>query len=213
MRLSASVVMLSAALSAALTREQVVNPLISIATKSNALIPKVKQVNAINTPLRIIGQGPWPSILTGLDEIITTEKTLALVLDDQEPYFPGFNIAYAVQAFSDELCERQRDLLMNLTEKADTILDVSLVVEKEVSEKLRSTEGYIDVCAVSESRVPLLFVTVSVCRCHALPPLPLLLNFLAGYVEFVRWLTWLDVSPSGYLRLVRDRSDGQKSRG
>jgi hypothetical protein len=70
-----SALALSVPIAAQLTPAQVVQNIQMITQKSQALQAPATSITIINGPLIIIGQGPFPQIITGFVDIVSTATT------------------------------------------------------------------------------------------------------------------------------------------
>jgi hypothetical protein len=52
--------------------KQIVDNLKSLTEKSQKLQAPAQSITIINGPLVVVGQGPFPSIITGLTDLVTT---------------------------------------------------------------------------------------------------------------------------------------------
>ena len=59
----------------ALSPAQIVSNIQMLTTKSQALQQPAQQISIINGPLIHIGQGPFPQIITGFTDIVSTATT------------------------------------------------------------------------------------------------------------------------------------------
>jgi hypothetical protein len=65
----------SAPIMAQITPAQVVSNIQMITQKSQALQAPAQSITLVNTPLILIGQGPFPQIITGFTDIVSTATT------------------------------------------------------------------------------------------------------------------------------------------
>lgn len=66
---------LATPIAAAITSTQMVDNIKMITTKSQALQAPAQSITIINSPLIVIGQGPFPPIIAGFTDIISTVTT------------------------------------------------------------------------------------------------------------------------------------------
>jgi hypothetical protein len=76
---------LAAPISAALTATQMSDNIKMITIKSQALQAPAQSITIVNGPLIIIGQGPFPEIITGFQDIITTVTTAIAQMQGSKP--------------------------------------------------------------------------------------------------------------------------------
>lgn len=74
---------------AQITPAQVVKNINMITQKSQALQAPAQSITIINGPLVIIGQGPFPQIITGFTDIVSTAVTAIGQMQGMEPVPAG----------------------------------------------------------------------------------------------------------------------------
>jgi hypothetical protein len=74
---------------AQLTPAQVVSNINMITQKSQALQAPAQSITIINGPLIIIGQGPFPQIITGFVDIVSTATTAIAQMQGMAPVPAG----------------------------------------------------------------------------------------------------------------------------
>jgi hypothetical protein len=109
---------------AAITPAQVVENLRMLTTKSQALQAPAQQINVVNGPLIIIGQGPFPvrvaqlhsnilysrltteqQIIVGFSDIITTTTNAIATMQGSAPVKAGADADAIFDAFREVCCE------------------------------------------------------------------------------------------------------------
>ncbi|KAK4141745.1 uncharacterized protein C8A04DRAFT_30586 [Dichotomopilus funicola] len=75
--LFAGAAILAAPIMAALSPEQIAAGINSITEKTQALQAPAQSITLVNAPLIIIGQGPFPEIIAGFADIVSTATSLA----------------------------------------------------------------------------------------------------------------------------------------
>lgn len=86
---------------AQITPAQVVQNINMIAQKSQALQAPARSITVINGPLIIIGQGPFPQIIAGFTDIVSTTATAIAQMQDMEPVPAGQPSDQIFDAFRD----------------------------------------------------------------------------------------------------------------
>jgi hypothetical protein len=94
---------LSAPIAAQLTPAQVVSNIQMITQKSQALQAPAQSITIINGPLIIIGQGPFPEIIRGFTDIVSTATTAIAQMQGMPPVPAGANADNIFNAFR-EVC-------------------------------------------------------------------------------------------------------------
>jgi hypothetical protein len=80
--LATAALALAAPISAAITPTQVVDNIKTLTAKSQALQAPAQSISIINGPLVIIGQGPFPKIIVGFQDIVVTGTTYISQMGD-----------------------------------------------------------------------------------------------------------------------------------
>jgi hypothetical protein len=92
-------VALSAPVAAVLTPAQIVSNIQMLTTKSQALQAPAQSITIINGPLIIIGQGPFPQIIAGFADIISTATTAITQMQGTPPVPAGTDADAIFDAF------------------------------------------------------------------------------------------------------------------
>lgn len=90
---------LAAPISAALTPAQIVDNIKMLTTKSQALQGPAQSITIINGPLIVIGQGPFPQIIAGFTDIVTTTTTAISQMQGTQPVKAGADADAIFDAF------------------------------------------------------------------------------------------------------------------
>ncbi|KAI1177988.1 hypothetical protein F4777DRAFT_156829 [Nemania sp. FL0916] len=152
-------VALAASASAALTAQQISDGIKSITTKSQQLQGPAQSITIVNAALIVIGQGPFPTLIAGFTDIVSTATTLASQLDgtapiqkrekeharDLSPRGPDADLVF--NSFR-EFVRVHQALLSILIGKAG-ILEQLPVVGPPVAAVLRQVEGVVDSIAIT----------------------------------------------------------------
>jgi hypothetical protein len=70
---------------AAATPQQIADGIRAITQKSAALQGPAQSITILNAPLIVIGQGPFPAIIAGFQDIVSTATVLAGQLEGTQP--------------------------------------------------------------------------------------------------------------------------------
>ncbi|GAP84402.1 hypothetical protein SAMD00023353_0702220 [Rosellinia necatrix] len=158
-KIFAGIAMASTAM-AALTPQQIADGIRLITQKSQALQAPAQSITALNGPLIVIGQGPFPQIIAGFTDIVSTANTLIAQLPGTSPItkrdekeHPRDLIARGPDAqlvrgvFLQFVAVHQA--LLNILIGKAGLFSVVPVIGQPVATVLRSVEGVVDSIAVS----------------------------------------------------------------
>jgi hypothetical protein len=90
---------LAAPISAAITPAQTVENIKMLTSKSQALQAPAQSITIVNGPLIVIGQGPFPQIIAGFTDIVTTVSTAIAQMDGSLPVKAGADSDAIFDAF------------------------------------------------------------------------------------------------------------------
>ncbi|KAI8625350.1 hypothetical protein F5Y19DRAFT_450410 [Xylariaceae sp. FL1651] len=150
---------------AAATPQQVADSINSLTQKSQALQNPAQSITLINAPLIVIGQGPFPQLITGFTDIVSTATVLVSQLQGFGPVQKRAVHArdFSVEERGLEARGPDADLIFNafrgfvrvhqellniLIGKAG-ILEKVPVVGQPVATVLRQVEGVVDTIAIT----------------------------------------------------------------
>ncbi|KAK5624883.1 hypothetical protein RRF57_000599 [Xylaria bambusicola] len=148
---------------AALTPQQIVDGIRLITQKSQALQAPAQSITVLNGPLIAIGQGPYPTIIAGFTDIVSTANTLIAQLPGTAPITKRSEAderehpkdliargpdAQAVRAAFLNFVAVHQALLNILIGKAG-LFSVVPVIGQPVATALRGVEGVVDSIAIS----------------------------------------------------------------
>ncbi|KAL2194703.1 UVI-1 [Corynascus similis CBS 632.67] len=155
--LVAGAALMAASVLAAATPQQITDGIRMITQKSQALQPVAQSITVLNAPLIVIGQGPFPTLITGFTDIISTANALITQLPGTDPIQKrnvpsritrrGPDADLVFQSFR-EFVRANQDLLNILIGKADILTKVP-VVGQPVATALRGVEGVFDTIAIT----------------------------------------------------------------
>ncbi|KAH7084179.1 hypothetical protein FB567DRAFT_550204 [Paraphoma chrysanthemicola] len=112
-----SLLAIAAPIAAQSPSAQIVANLELLTSKTEALQPIASSISIINGPLIIIGQGPFPQIISGLQDIVTTAGEANGQIEIGHPIAKGEDadaVFWAYKAFA----TAHQSLLTTLTERA-----------------------------------------------------------------------------------------------
>ncbi|KAI0503010.1 UVI-1 [Xylaria bambusicola] len=131
---------------AALSPAQIADGLKRVTDLSQQLQAPAQSITIVNAPLIVIGQGPFPQIIRGLTEIVTTASVTIAQLDGTSPITAEADATLIFNAF--RAFVRVHQALLNiLIGKAGIITSVP-VVGQPIAAVLRQVEGVVDTIAI-----------------------------------------------------------------
>ncbi|KAI2633414.1 hypothetical protein GGS21DRAFT_134270 [Xylaria nigripes] len=144
---------MAASAMAAATPQQIADGIKSITQKSLALETPAQSITIVNAPLIVIGQGPFPTIIAGFTDIVSTASMLASQLGAAKRSVPekvhardlmkrDADADLVFDAFR-EFVGVQQNLLNILIGKAGPLTSVPMVGQP-VATVLRGVEGVVD---------------------------------------------------------------------
>ncbi|KAK3988382.1 hypothetical protein QBC44DRAFT_292940 [Cladorrhinum sp. PSN332] len=132
---------------AALTPAQIIDGINALTTKSRALQTPAQSITLVNSPLIVIGQGPFPKLIVGFTDIVTT----ATVVINQSPGTPKITSATDAAAVADSfrnfVIVHQK--LLNILIGKSGLLTQLPFVGPPVAAVLRQVEAVVDTIAFS----------------------------------------------------------------
>ncbi|KAI0543528.1 UVI-1 [Xylaria curta] len=142
---AAGAVMAASAM-AALTPAQIASNLKTITVQSQNLQVQAQSITIVNAPLIVIGQGPFPKIISGFTQIVTTATVTINQWDGTAPITADADVQLVFSAFRTFVRVHQ-ELLNILIGKAG-ILEQLPVVGPPVAAVLRQVESVVDTIAI-----------------------------------------------------------------
>ncbi|RWA14324.1 hypothetical protein EKO27_g816 [Xylaria grammica] len=160
-KIFAGLAMASSAM-AALSPQQIADGIKSITTKSQALQAPAQSITILNAPLIAIGQGPFPTLIAGFQDIVSTGNTLIAQLagtgpitkrDEKEhardlsPRGPDADLVFG--AFREHLqFVAVHQALLNILIGKAGLLEKIPIIGQPVATVLRAVEGVVDTIAI-----------------------------------------------------------------
>lgn len=95
---AAGALMASSAM-AALSPQQIADGLKTITDQSAAIKNPAQSITIVNAPLIVIGQGPFPQIISGFTKIVTTATVTISQLDGTQPITSEADATLVFDAF------------------------------------------------------------------------------------------------------------------
>jgi hypothetical protein len=130
---------------AALTPIQMADNIKMLTTKSQALQAPAQSITIINGPLIVIGQGPFPVIITGFTEIITTVTTALAQMEGSTRVPAGASSTLIFDAFREFV--RVHQVLLNILIGKAGLFNTVPVIGSPVAAVLRQLEAVVDTVA------------------------------------------------------------------
>ncbi|TRX98471.1 hypothetical protein FHL15_000545 [Xylaria flabelliformis] len=142
---AAGAVMAASAM-AALTPSQIADSLKTITVQSQNIQVQAQSITIVNAPLIVIGQGPFPKIIAGFSQIVTTATVSINSWDGTAPITTDADAQLVFSAFRTFVRVHQ-ELLNILIGKAG-ILEQLPFVGPPVAAILRQIESVVDTIAI-----------------------------------------------------------------
>ncbi|KAH7041604.1 UVI-1 protein [Microdochium trichocladiopsis] len=137
----------SDAVQAALTPAQMVSNIQVITQKSMALQGPAQQISIINGPLIVIGQGPFPALIVGFTDIVSTATTAITQMQGSEPVTAAADATAIFEAFREFV--RVHQALLNILIGKAGLFNTIPFVGQPIAAVLRQVEGVVDTIAFS----------------------------------------------------------------
>ncbi|OLN93971.1 hypothetical protein CCHL11_03473 [Colletotrichum chlorophyti] len=129
----------------ALTPQQIVSNIQMLTSKSQALQAPAQSITILNGPLIIIGQGPFPQIIAGFTDIITT-VTVAIAQMQGTPVITVEADATAIANTFREFV-RVHQVLLNILIGKSGLFSTVPIIGQPVAAILRQLESVVDTIA------------------------------------------------------------------
>ncbi|KAK2755043.1 hypothetical protein FQN54_006571 [Arachnomyces sp. PD_36] len=144
-KIFAGAVMATSAL-AALTPQQIVDGIGSLTSKAQEIQAPATEISIVNAPLIIIGQGPFPPIITKYTEFITISNTLIGQFHGT-PQITGPDATKVFEAYREHV--RVHQATLNILIGKAGILQKVPFVGAPIAAVLRQVEANLDTIAVT----------------------------------------------------------------
>ncbi|TDZ31637.1 hypothetical protein C8035_v001861 [Colletotrichum spinosum] len=131
----------------ALTPAQIVDNIRMVTTKSQALQAPAQSITIVNGPLIIIGQGPFPQIVVGFTDIVSTVTTSLAQMQGTPPVPAGADADAIFDAFREFV--RVHQALLNILIGKAGLFNTVPFVGQPVAAVLRQVEAVVDSIAFS----------------------------------------------------------------
>ncbi|EHK97582.1 UVI-1h [Glarea lozoyensis ATCC 20868] len=127
------------------TPAQVVQNIQLITQKSQALQTPAQTINILNGPLILIGQGPYPQIIVGFTDIVTTATTALAQMKGMAPVPAGAESDAIFNAFREFV--RVHQVLLNILIGKAGLFQTVPFIGQPIAAVLRQIEGVVDTVA------------------------------------------------------------------
>jgi len=125
------------------TPAQVVDNIRMLTQKSQALQAPAQSINIINGPLILIGQGPFPQIIVGFTDIVTTTTTALAQMNGMAPVPAGAQSDAIFDAFREFV--RVHQVLLNILIGKAGLFSTVPFIGQPIAAVLRQIENVVDV--------------------------------------------------------------------
>jgi len=138
-------VALSVPIAAQLSPAQVVSNIKMLTSKSQALQAPAQSITVINGPLIIIGQGPFPQIIAGFSDIVSTATTAIGQMQGMPPVPAGADSDAIYDAFREFV--RVHQVLLNILIGKAGLFNTVPFIGQPLAAILRQIENVVDTIA------------------------------------------------------------------
>jgi len=138
-------VALSVPIAAQITPAQVVSNIRMVTQKSQALQAPAQSITIINGPLIVIGQGPFPQIIAGFADIVSTATTAISQMQGMPPVPAGADSDAIFDAFREFV--RVHQVLLNILIGKAGLFQTVPFIGQPVAAVLRQVESVVDTIA------------------------------------------------------------------
>jgi len=129
----------------ALTPAQIVSNIQMITQKSQALQGPAQSITIINGPLIVIGQGPFPQIIAGFTDIVSTATTAIAQMQGTSPVGADADSDAIFNAFREFV--RVHQVLLNILIGKAGLFNTVPFIGQPVAAVLRQIENVVDTIA------------------------------------------------------------------
>lgn len=138
-------VALSVPIAAQITPAQVVSNIRMVTQKSQALQAPAQSITIINGPLIVIGQGPFPQIIAGFTDIVSTATTAISQMQGMPPVPAGADSDAIFDAFREFV--RVHQALLNILIGKAGLFNTVPFIGQPLAAVLRQIENVVDTIA------------------------------------------------------------------
>ncbi|USP79085.1 uncharacterized protein yc1106_06359 [Curvularia clavata] len=136
---------LATPIAAALTPAQVADNIKTLTSKSAALQAPAQSITIINGPLIVIGQGPFPQIIAGFTDIVSTATVAISQMEGSSPVPAGADADLIFEAFREFV--RVHQVLLNILIGKAGLFTTVPFIGQPVAAVLRQVEAVVDTIA------------------------------------------------------------------
>ncbi|KAL6704378.1 hypothetical protein ACN47E_008230 [Coniothyrium glycines] len=136
---------LATPIAAALSPEQMVTNIKEVTRKSQALQGPAQSITIVNGPLIIVGQGPFPQIITGFVDIVSTVTVAISQMEGSAPVPAGAQSDAIFEAFREFV--RVHQALLNILIGKSGLFATVPFIGQPVAAVLRQIENVVDTIA------------------------------------------------------------------
>lgn len=129
----------------ALTPAQIVDNIRMLTSKSQALQAPANSITIVNGPLIIIGQGPFPRIIAGFTDIVSTATTAIAQMQGSAPVTTAADATAIADAFREFV--RVHQVLLNILIGKAGLFQTVPFIGQPVAAVLRQIESAVDTIA------------------------------------------------------------------
>ncbi|GKT86138.1 UVI-1 protein [Colletotrichum tofieldiae] len=129
-----------------ITPAQVVDNIRAVTTKSQALQAPAQSINVLNGPLLVVGLGPFPPIIAGFADIVTTATAAIVQMQGMAPVPAGRQSDLIFEAFREFV--RVHQVLLNILIGKAGLFNTVPIIGQPVAAILRQIEAVVDTIAL-----------------------------------------------------------------
>ncbi|KAK3328056.1 UVI-1 [Cercophora scortea] len=142
---TSAVALLAVPALAALTPAQTVSNIQALTAKSQALQAPAQSITIVNGPLILIGLGPFPQIIAGFSDIVSTTTTAITQMQGSSPVPAGADADAIADAFREFV--RVHQVLLNILIGKAGLFSTVPFIGQPVASALRQVESVVDTVA------------------------------------------------------------------
>ncbi|EOA91472.1 hypothetical protein ACJQWK_03078 [Exserohilum turcicum] len=133
---------LASPISAALTAVQITGNIKTLTSKSMAIQAPAQSITIVNGPLIVVGLGPFPTIIAGFTDIISTTSVAISQMQESTPIAAGADSDMIYEAFREFV--RVHQALLNILIGKAGLFNTVPVIGQPVAAILQQLEGIVD---------------------------------------------------------------------